>query len=123
MNHTGRTPAAVAVAGAVLLAVALAGCAGGATATGPETAVATTTVSLPKSYKFEPVAITVPVGATVTWTNDDEFTHNVSFDGSEPQGMRPGEQATRTFDQAGTYAYLCTLHPREMQGTVIVTGG
>ena len=32
-------------------------------------------VDLPKSYKFAPAAITVTAGTTVTWTNDDNFTH------------------------------------------------
>ena len=84
--------------------------------------VATTKVQLPKSYRFEPEAITVPVGATVTWTNDDNFTHNVTFEGSEPMTMSPGASTTRTFDSAGTFAYQCTLHPQDMQGTVEVTG-
>jgi plastocyanin len=84
--------------------------------------VATTEVQLPKSYRFEPVAITVPVGSTVTWTNDDNFTHNVTFEGSEPMTMSPGASTTRTFDSAGTFPYQCTLHPQDMQGTVEVTG-
>lgn len=84
--------------------------------------VATTEVQLPKSYRFEPAAISVPVGATVTWTNDDNFTHNVAFDGSEPLTMSPGASTTRTFDTAGTFAYQCTLHPQDMQGTVEVAG-
>jgi len=83
--------------------------------------VATTEVQLPKSYRFEPVAITVPVGSTVTWTNDDNFTHNVTFEGSEPMTISPGASTTRTFDRAGTFAYQCTLHPQDMQGTVEVT--
>jgi len=84
--------------------------------------VATTQVQLPRSYRFDPVAITVPVGATVTWTNDDNFTHNVAFEGSEPMKLSPGATATRTFDTAGTFPYQCTLHPQDMQGTVEVSG-
>jgi plastocyanin len=84
--------------------------------------VATTEVQLPRSYRFAPAAITVPVGATVTWTNDDNFTHNVAFEGSEPMKMSPGDSTTRTFDRAGTFPYVCTLHPQDMQGTVEVTG-
>ena len=84
--------------------------------------VATTEVQLPKSYRFEPAAIIVPVGATVTWTNDDNFTHNVTFEDSERMTMPPGATTTRTFDAAGTFPYQCTLHPQDMQGTVEVTG-
>jgi plastocyanin len=36
--------------------------------------------------------------------------------------MPPGASATHTFDSAGTYAYVCSLHPQNMKGTVIVTG-
>jgi plastocyanin len=39
--------------------------------------VATTSVQLPPSYRFEPAVIAVAAGATVTWTNADHFTHNV----------------------------------------------
>ena len=103
----------------VLLAAALAGCSGRA-ADSPAP-VATTTVDLPKSYRFEPAAIQVGLGATVTWTNRDEFTHNVAFEGDAALTMKPGETVTRAFPTAGTFAYLCSLHPREMQGTVTVS--
>jgi len=98
--------------------VALAGCSGGATSNASP--VATTTVDLPKSYKFVPAAIVVDVGATVTWTNDDNFTHNVTFDGEPGMQMKPGESTTKTFSTAGTFHYQCTLHPQNMKGTVIV---
>jgi plastocyanin len=82
-------------------------------------------VRLPPSYKFEPAAIRVAAGATVTWTNADNFTHSVQFqDGglpADPLMMEPGEQATFTFDTPGTYAYRCSLHPQNMRGTVTVT--
>ncbi len=103
-----------------LVVVALAGCSGGATT--QATPVATTTVDLPKSYRFAPSAIAVDVGATVTWTNNDNFTHNVSFPNEAALTMRPGEQATRPFPAAGTFPYQCSLHPQDMQGTVTVAG-
>jgi plastocyanin len=102
----------------VLLVAVLAGCSG--EAAGTPSLVATTTVDLPRSYRFEPAAIQVDVGATVTWTNHDEFTHNVAFDGDAPLAMKPGESVTRVFPTAGAFAYLCSLHPREMQGSVAV---
>jgi plastocyanin len=101
--------------------VALAGCSSGATT--PASPVATTTVDLPKSYKFVPASILVDVGATVTWTNNDNFTHNVTFGDEPSKTMKPGESATREFPAAGTFPYQCTLHPQDMQGTVIVGGG
>jgi plastocyanin len=84
--------------------------------------VATTSVDLPKSYRFSPAAISVPAGATVTWTNTDNFTHNVVLEGAEPLTMSPGESTTFSFEAPGTYPYICSLHPKDMKGTVLVTG-
>lgn len=107
----------------VLAAVALAGCGGGTANASP---VATSTVDLPRSYKFAPTAITVSAGTTVTWTNDDNFTHSVQFlDGglpNTPMVMSPGQQTTFTFAAPGTYHYQCSFHPQNMQGVVVVTG-
>jgi len=103
-----------------VVVIALAGCSGGATANASP--VATTNVDLPKSYRFSPPAIVVDVGATVTWTNDDNFTHNVTFDGEPGAQLKPGASTTKTFSTAGTFHYQCTLHPQDMQGTVTVTG-
>ena len=105
---------------ALVVVAVLAGCTGGEATASP---VATTQVDLPKSYRFAPESIVVDVGDTVTWTNHDDFTHNVTFDGDEPLPLPRGASATRTFDAAGTFPYLCSLHPRDMQGTVIVGGG
>ena len=106
------------------LALSLVGCGGGAGAASQASPVATTEVDLPKSYKFVPAAIVVEAGSTVTWTNHDDFTHNVTLpDGTAPLTMRPGEAATHTFDTAGTFDYLCSLHPKDMRGRIVVTGG
>jgi plastocyanin len=109
-------------AAAGLLAIWLAACSSGA-ASAPGSAVATDHVDLPKSYRFDPAVITVPVGTTVTWTNDDDFTHSVRLadDGGKVMVMKPGETATFTFDKAGTHHYDCSFHPQNMKGTVIVT--
>ena len=78
-------------------------------------------MDLPRSYRFAPPAITVPAGTTVTWTNSDTFSHNVRFEGAEPQTMRPGEQTTRTFEEPGLFPYVCTFHAQDMTGSVLVT--
>jgi plastocyanin len=103
---------------AVLLAVAvlLAGC-GTAAAAGP---LRTDKVSLPPSYRFDPPVIQVAPGTTVTWSNGDNFTHTVQVQGGEVHRMEPGQSASITFDTPGEYPYLCTLHPQNMKGTVIV---
>ena len=116
--HRGGRPLVGAVAGVL----ALAGCAAGGAA---EAAVATNTVDLPKSYRFAPADILITSGSTVTWTNNDNFTHSVQFlDGglpSEPRLMQPGQPTTFTFAQAGTFHYQCSLHPQNMKGTVTVS--
>ena len=104
------------------LALSLAACGGGAGAAVDASPVATSSVELPKSYKFVPAAIVVPAGSTVTWANHDDFTHNVTLaDGTPALTMRPGESATHTFDTAGTFDYMCSLHPKDMRGRVVVT--
>ena len=93
-------------------------------AAAPAAPVATDQVDLPRSYKFAPADITVPVGTTVTWTNDDNFTHSVRLlDTGETQMMKPGERVTHTFTTAGVYRYDCSLHPKDMKGSVAVSAG
>ena len=104
---------------AVLALVAI-GCATSSAA--DASPVATTTVDLPKSYRFAPAAVSVKIGDTVTWTNNDNFTHSVRIAGSKPLVMKPGESVTHTFGAAGTFQYDCSFHPRDMRGTVVVGG-
>jgi plastocyanin len=73
-------------------------------------------------FAFEPGTLTVPAGATVTWTNAGSRPHTVTADdGSFDSGrLDPGEQFSQTFDQPGTFAYHCGFHP-DMQGSIVVT--
>ena len=83
--------------------------------------VATTRVELPQSYRFDPPVIEVDPGAEVTWENGDNFTHTIRFDGEdETAKLEPGESFARPFPQPGTFHYVCTLHPRDMEGEVRV---
>lgn len=105
---------------AAVLAAALASC-GAPTASAP---VKTSAVDLPHSYVFQPASITVSVGTRVTWTNDDQFTHNIEFttgDHQRLQDMKPGQKSSFTFSSAGTYHYQCHYHPKDMQGDVVVS--
>ena len=105
----------------VVLALAAIGCSSSGSPANASP-VATTSVELPKSYKFAPTAITVTAGSTVTWTNDDNFTHSVRIEGGTPMVMKPGEKTTFTFDKPGTFKYDCSFHPQDMKGEVVVTG-
>ena len=68
----------------------------GACAAAPVEPVATDQVDLPPSYRFEPEVITVADGTTVTWTNHDNFTHNVRLldDGGDTMETAPGESVS-----------------------------
>ena len=105
------------LAAAALLVLLLAGCGDSTSASEP---VETDQVDLPPSYKFEPKVIQVAAGTTVTWTNNDHFTHSVELDGEADHMIKPGESVEITFDTPGEYDYSCTLHPHDMSGTVIV---
>ena len=105
----------------VLAIFSLAGCASQA-ANSPNP-VQTNQVTLPPSYRFDPPAIQVKVGDTVTWTKKDNFTHNVHLMGginwvSKPLG--PGDSDSYTFTQAGRFPYICDFHSQDMKGEVIV---
>jgi plastocyanin len=105
---------AVAMLAAALFA---AGCGGAGEDSEP---VAATEVQMVKSYRFDPKVIEIKTGDTVTWTNDDNFTHTVQVDGQEDHKVEQGETVAITFDKPGTYDYVCTLHRHDMDGTVIV---
>ena len=72
-------------------------------------------------FAFEPGTVSVPAGATITWTNSGSRPHTVTADdGSFDSGrLDPGEQFSQTFDQPGTFTYHCGFHP-EMQGSIVV---
>ncbi len=106
--------AAVAVLAAALFVAA---CGGAGESSEP---VATTEVAMVKSYRFDPKTIEIEAGDTVTWTNEDNFTHTVQVDGQGDHKVRQGESVSITFDEPGTYDYVCTLHSQDMDGTVIV---
>jgi plastocyanin len=115
--------AAAAALLATSAALGLAAC--GSSSSSPAAPVATTSVDMPRSYRFAPVDIVVDVGATVTWTNSDNFTHSVQFkDGGlpdDPMVVQPGgAPVTFTFTKAGTFHYQCSFHPTNMRGTVTV---
>jgi plastocyanin len=71
---------------------------------------------------FSPRTVTVPVGATVTWTNRDNVPHAVvSADNqfNKSPVLNTGRSSSNTFETAGVYSYFCSIHPR-MTGKVIV---
>jgi plastocyanin len=76
-----------------------------------------------RDFAFVPPELSVPAGSTVSWTNEDGTTHTVrDSEGTviASSNLGQGDTYTVTFDEAGTYDYICTIHTN-MTGTVTVT--
>jgi plastocyanin len=74
-----------------------------------------------KNFAFSPGTTSVSVGDTITWTNQDSAPHTATAsDGSFDTGiLQKGKSGSHTFTKAGTFAYICSVHP-SMKGTVTV---
>ena len=78
------------------------------------------TVDMPGKF-FVPPSLTALAGDTVTWTNSDQFDHDISaLNGAFDSGhVSPGGRFSHQFTLTGHYAYRCTIHPF-MAGSVDV---
>jgi len=67
----------------------------------------------------------IRTGDTVTWTNLDAASHDVTFDVLPVSFYlrQPGESAQLTFHHSGYFTYRCVQHPEfpGMRGLVIVS--
>jgi plastocyanin len=80
-------------------------------------------VEIHNKNEYRPGRISIPVGASVTWFNDDSHTHTVSGSGGINSGdMHRDDTYSRTFDTEGTFDYICAYHS-QMRGTVVVGDG
>ena len=100
-------------------------CAIGATAIGgpvAATQAAGKTVTL-RDIAFAPKNLSVARGTSVTFVwRDGSTAHNVVSRGTKrfkPIGIRTSGSQSRRFTKAGTYRYVCTLHPG-MAGRITV---
>jgi len=73
------------------------------------------------SKAYSPNPLTIAVGTTVRWTNDDTIPHTSTADASawNSGNLNPGDHFDFMFAAAGTFTYHCTIH-RGMVGTVVV---
>jgi plastocyanin/uncharacterized membrane protein len=96
------------------------------------------TVTMTDDDVFKPASVTIPVGATVRWTNASKDEHTVTNDpkvaadakdvtsppGAHPFNsgkIKPGGSFEQKFDLPGTYRYVCEPHEEmDMKGTVVV---
>jgi LPXTG-motif cell wall-anchored protein len=72
-------------------------------------------------FFFSAASVTIDVGDTVTWHNSGQAPHTATAsDGSFDTGtINSGGSGSHTFNSAGTFSYICTIHPN-MHGTVRV---
>ena len=70
---------------------------------------------------YAPNPVSLAVGGTVMWINNDNTTHTSTSDGGvwNSGSIAPGGTYSQTFATAGTYTYHCTIHPG-MVGTITV---
>jgi plastocyanin/predicted MPP superfamily phosphohydrolase len=73
------------------------------------------------NFRFTPGTLTVPVGATVTWSNHDDVPHTVVSTKKRfaSRALDTDEEFSYLFTAPGTYPYYCSVHPM-MTGTVVV---
>lgn len=72
-------------------------------------------------FAYDPDPVTVEEGGKVTWQNEDSAPHTATADdGSFDTGtLEEGKLKPESFKEAGTYTYICSIHP-DMHGTVEV---
>lgn len=62
---------------------------------------------------FHPGEIAIAKGDTLTFTNQDDFIHQVYVPGLFDSDERaPGQTLTESFPEAGTFEVRCHIHPK-----------
>jgi plastocyanin len=117
---TGKNVWVASFAAAVVIAIVLLLAGSPSVAANDQPSAANAEVKI-DNFSFGPQTVTVPVGATVTWTNRDDIPHTVvSTDGLFNSKVRDtDEKFSYMFAKAGTYPYYCSVHPK-MTGKVVV---
>ena len=96
----------------------------GSTAGTAQTPAGTATVTIGDRV-FQPAQTTITVGGTVTFQNADSDEHTATSadaGGDIDSGvLSPGASHDETFPDAGTFDFLCAIHP-DMRGTISVVG-
>jgi len=97
---------------------------GTATTSGATTAGAPTEAAVSiADFAFTPNPVTVAVGGTVSWTNEDGLPHTTTSQSGawNSEALQPSETFSFTFEETGTFDYVCNIHP-SMSGTITVEG-
>ncbi len=74
------------------------------------------------NFTFSPTPLSVKAGTTVTWLNHDDIPHSIVCPELKVHShpMDTDDSFAYKFEQAGTYDYMCGLHPH-MHGQVVVS--
>lgn len=67
-----------------------------------------------RGMAFRPAALEAAVGDTVLWANGDFLPHTATARGRggwDTGNLDPGETSRVVLRRAGTFEFLCTLHP------------
>ena len=95
-----------------------------------KTAETTANVITIRGFAFNPPALTIKAGTTVTWVNEDSAPHIIASDphpthtdlpGLVSGELSGGQNYSFIFNETGTFTYHCHVHP-SMKGTIIVEG-
>jgi plastocyanin len=77
-------------------------------------------------FRFVPSQVTIPVGTTVIWVNDERAKHTATADDGlfDSGDQNLGDSFTYTFNAPGRYPYYCRFHGDVdgvgMAGTIVV---
>jgi plastocyanin len=101
-----------------LVAVLALGACSAASTPAPASGSASVTIH---DFAYEPRAITIIAGTTVTWTNEDATRHTVTADDGSfrSRPLSQGQTFSHRFASPGSYPYYCEIHT-SMRGTITV---
>jgi plastocyanin len=108
-------------ASAVIVLVVLAGCGSAKlAATSAPTPAAVVPVAM-RDIKFVPARVTVTVGQTVHWTNQEKVTHTVASAALKiaSEGIAGGQSYEYRATKPGTFPDYCTIHAGQ-SGVLVV---
>lgn len=119
---------------------ALSGCGGSSTGSSPRapdggtlgspSALVTAATIVSPDSSFDVTTVHVPVGRPIEFTYDNRHEgvpHNLHVSGNGVDALTPIRPGTIvqtllvTFPEAGSYDYICDVHPETMTGIVIAT--
>jgi plastocyanin len=82
-----------------------------------------------QNIAFVPLEVTITVGETVRWVNDDIVPHTTTSGnpGDADAGslwnsglMGGGASFEHTFNEAGEFVYFCEVHPTQMRDAMVI---